>query len=112
MADGPNVTTPGTSRTGFPPRTVRPRRRCGEPWLAAVAGAFTLAQFVLVRPDLGLGWDETGISLPAAPIASWSDFAGLLRVYLTALSGLGLYFALRVWRALHAYVAPFVRHGR
>ncbi|MEV7734873.1 hypothetical protein AB0O75_22845 [Streptomyces sp. NPDC088921] len=120
MADGSNVTMTGASRTGFPPRTTRPRRRWGEPWLAAVAGAFTLAQLVLVRPDLGLGWDETvyvsqvsgqvpaaffsaprarGISLVAAPIASWSDSTTLLRVYLAVLSGLGLYFALRMWRA-------------
>ncbi|MFF7946316.1 hypothetical protein [Streptomyces griseorubiginosus] len=120
MADGSNVTMTGASRTGFPPRSARPRRRWGEPWLAAVAGAFTLAQLVLVRPDLGLGWDETvyvsqvsgqvpaaffsaprarGISLLAAPIASWSDSTVLLRVYLAVLSGLGLYFALRIWRA-------------
>ncbi|MFF0083095.1 hypothetical protein ACFYR1_25725 [Streptomyces canus] len=120
MADGSSVTVTGASRAGFPPRTARPRRRWGEPWLAAVAGAFTLAQLVLVRPDLGLGWDETvyvsqvsghvpaayfsaprarGISLLAAPIASWSDSTALLRVYLAVLSGLGLYFALRVWRA-------------
>jgi len=120
MADGSSVTVTGASRAGFPPRTARPRRRWGEPRLAAVAGAFTLAQFFLVRPDLGLGWDETvyvsqvsgrvpaaffsaprarGISLLAAPIASWSDSTALLRVYLAVLSGLGLYFALRVWRA-------------
>ncbi|WP_328747089.1 hypothetical protein OHT57_16045 [Streptomyces sp. NBC_00285] len=120
MADGSNVTMTGASRTGFPLRTARPRRRWGEPWLAAVAGAFTLAQLVLVRPDLGLGWDETvyvsqvsgqvpaaffsaprarGISLLAAPIASWSDSTALLRVYLAVLSGLGLYWALRIWRA-------------
>lgn len=120
MADGPNVTLTGASRTGFPPWTARPRRRWGEPWLAAVAGAFTLAQIVLVRPDLGLGWDETvyvsqvsgqvpaaffsaprarGVPLLAVPIASWSDSTALLRVYLAVLSGLGLYFALRIWRA-------------
>lgn len=120
MADGSNVTMTGVSRTGFPLRTARPRRRWGEPWLAVVAGAFTLAQLVLVRPDLGLGWDETvyvsqvsghvpaaffsaprarGISLLVAPIASWSDSTAVLRAYLAVLSGLGLYFALRVWRA-------------
>ncbi|WP_430377488.1 hypothetical protein [Streptomyces sp. B1-3] len=120
MTDGSNVTTTDASRTGFPPPTARSRRRWVEPWLAAVAGAFTLAQLVLVRPDLGLGWDETvyvsqvsgqvpaaffsaprarGISLLVAPIASWSDSTALLRVYLAVLSGLALYFALRVWRA-------------
>ncbi|MEW1773688.1 hypothetical protein [Streptomyces sp. NPDC086777] len=95
------------------------RRGRGEPRLAAVAAAFTLAQLVLVRPDLGLGWDESvyvsqvsghvpaayfsaprsrGISLLVAPIASWSDSTVLLRTYLAVLSGLALYLALRVWR--------------
>ncbi|MBY8340507.1 hypothetical protein LXH13_16510 [Streptomyces spinosirectus] len=126
MADGANLTRTRASRTGFPPRTVRPRRRWGEHWLAAVAGAFTLAQLVLVRPDLGLGWDETvyvsqvgghvpaaffsaprarGISLLVAPIASWSDSTALLRVYLAVLAGLALYVALRIWRA---HVGPRV----
>ncbi|MEU6551008.1 hypothetical protein ABZ915_12130 [Streptomyces sp. NPDC046915] len=91
----------------------------GEPRLGAVAAAFTLAQLVLVRPDLGLGWDEAvyvsqasghvpaayfsaprsrGISLLVAPIASWSDSTVLLRIYLAVLSGLALYLALLVWR--------------
>ena len=120
MADGSNGTMTSAPRTGFPLRTARPGGRWGEPWLAAVAGAFTLAQLVLVRTDLGLGWDETvyvsqvsghvpaaffsaprarGISLLVAPIASWSDSTTLLRVYLAVLSGLALYLALRVWRA-------------
>ncbi|MFF4060142.1 hypothetical protein ACFYZ8_03320 [Streptomyces sp. NPDC001668] len=120
MGDGSNATMTSASRTGSPPGTTRARRRWGEPWLATVAGAFTLAQLCLVRPDLGLGWDETvyvsqvsghvpaaffsaprarGISLLVAPIASWSDSTALLRVYLAILSGLALYFALRVWRA-------------
>jgi hypothetical protein len=89
--------------------------------LAAVAGAFTLAQLLLVRPSIGLGWDEVvyvsqvGTDAPAAffsaprargvpllvwPIASWSSSTPLLRVYLAILSGLGLYLALRAWRGL------------
>ncbi|MDL5205605.1 hypothetical protein [Streptomyces sp. ALI-76-A] len=89
--------------------------------LAVLAGAFTLAQLVLVRPGMGLGWDETvyvsqvgtqapaaffsaprarGVSLLVAPIASWSTSTELLRVHLALLSGLGLYLALRVWRGL------------
>ncbi|WP_425336864.1 hypothetical protein, partial [Streptomyces sviceus] len=89
--------------------------------LVAVAAAFTLAQLVLVRPGMGLGWDETvyvsqvgaqapaaffsaprarGVSLLVAPIASWSTSTELLRVYLAVLSGLGLYLALRAWRGL------------
>ncbi|MGX9890399.1 hypothetical protein [Streptomyces sp. NPDC002276] len=89
--------------------------------LALVAAAFTVAQLVLVRPGLGLGWDETvyvsqisahapaaffsaprarGISLLVAPITSWSSSTALLRVYLAALSGLALFLALRTWRTL------------
>ncbi|MGW0828844.1 hypothetical protein [Streptomyces prunicolor] len=104
-------------------RRLRPStasRRAEYP-LAAVAGAFTLAQLVLVRPGLGLGWDETvyvsqlsahapaaffsaprarGISLLVAPVTSWSSSTVLLRVYLAALSGLALFLALRAWRGL------------
>jgi hypothetical protein len=117
-------------RTGFPLRTARPRGRWGEPWLAAVAGAFTLAQLVLVRPDLGLGWDETvyvsqvsghvpaaffsaprarGISLLVSsllvsPIASWS-------VAVLAQPGDRPPAYARTWSmeragALHAYARP------
>ncbi|MER5527719.1 hypothetical protein ABT075_24560 [Streptomyces sp. NPDC002677] len=119
MPGGSNATTTGVPRTGLPSQAVRPRRPRGEPWLGAVAAAFTLAQLVLVRPDLGLGWDESvyvsqvsghvpaayfsaprsrGISLLVAPIASWSDSTVLLRIYLAVLSGVALYLALRVWR--------------
>ncbi|MGW0842869.1 hypothetical protein ACWD26_22500 [Streptomyces sp. NPDC002787] len=87
--------------------------------VAAVAGAFTLAQLLLVPPGMGLGWDESvyvsqvsphapsaffsaprarGVSLLVAPVAAWSSSTVLLRVYLAVLSGLGLYLALRVWR--------------
>ncbi|MFI5971939.1 hypothetical protein [Streptomyces sp. NPDC051452] len=119
MADGSNATTTGVPRTGRPAPAIRARRSRGEPRLGAVAAVFTLAQLLLVRPGLGLGWDETvyvsqvsghvpaayfsaprsrGISLLVAPIASWSDSTVLLRIYLAVLSGLALYFALRVWR--------------
>ncbi|POX61624.1 hypothetical protein C3492_20110 [Streptomyces sp. Ru62] len=88
---------------------------------AAVAAAFTLAQLVLVRPGLGLGWDETvyvsqvsghapasffsaprarGVSLLVAPVAAWSSSTALLRIYLALLSGLALFLALRAWRGL------------
>ncbi|MEV5438294.1 hypothetical protein AB0K80_20110 [Streptomyces sp. NPDC052682] len=110
MRRGERTTGPGTSR-----------RAGGRGPLAAVAGAFTLAQLLLVRPVLGLGWDEVvyvsqvtdhapaaffsaprarGVSLLVAPIASWSSSTPLLRVYLALLSGLGLYLALRAWRGL------------
>ena len=105
-----------------PPSTARPPwRSSGEWWLAAVAAAFTLLQLALVRPGMGLGWDEAvyvsqvsthapaaffsaprarGITLLVAPVASWSSSTALLRVYLAVLSGLGLYWALRAWRGL------------
>ncbi|KOV78460.1 MULTISPECIES: hypothetical protein [unclassified Streptomyces] len=88
---------------------------------AAVAVAFSLAQLVLVRPGLGLGWDETvyvsqvsghapasffsaprarGVSLLVAPVATWSSSTALLRIYLVLLSGLALFLALRAWRGL------------
>ncbi|MEU7303151.1 hypothetical protein [Streptomyces sp. NPDC007206] len=97
-----------------------PRPRPTAP-LAAVAAAFTLAQLLLVRPGMGLGWDETvyvsqvspqapaaffsaprarGVSLLVAPVASWSTSTALLRIYLALLSGLALYLALRAWRGL------------
>ncbi len=95
-----------------------PRR---DALLAAVAGAFTLAQLLLVHPSMGLGWDEVvyvsqvgteapaaffsaprarGVSLLVAPVALWSSSTVLLRVYLALLAGLGLYLALRAWRGL------------
>ncbi|MFF4902451.1 hypothetical protein [Streptomyces sp. NPDC001068] len=119
MADGSSATTTGVPRTGRPSQTIPTRRARGEPRLGAVAATFTLAQLALVRPDLGLGWDETvyvsqvsghvptayfsaprsrGISFLVAPVASWSDSTVLLRIYLAVLSGLALYLALRVWR--------------
>jgi hypothetical protein len=96
-------------------------RRDGRAWPALVAAAFTLAQLVLVRPGMGLGWDETvyvsqvspqapaaffsaprtrGVSVLVAPVAAWSTSTPLLRVYLALLSGLGLYLALRCWRGV------------
>ncbi|MEU6533378.1 hypothetical protein ABZ869_29815 [Streptomyces sp. NPDC046928] len=121
MAHG---TKPMLISTGRPDRrtgTGGPRRLRGDLLLAAVAGAFTVAQLLLVGPAMGLGWDEIvyvsqvsadrpaaffsaprsrGVSLLVWPIASWSSSTVLLRVYLAVLSGLGLYLALRVWRGL------------
>ncbi|MGW0336266.1 hypothetical protein ACWD0J_31215 [Streptomyces sp. NPDC003011] len=121
MAQGTNAMRAGVRRRE-PASVPGASRRARGTWpLAALAGAFTLAQLVLVRPGMGLGWDETvyvsqvsaqapaaffsaprarGVSLLVAPIASWSTSTELLRVYLALLSGLGLYLALRVWRGL------------
>ncbi|MFI2074040.1 hypothetical protein [Streptomyces triculaminicus] len=91
------------------------------PWLAAVAAAFTVAQLVLVVPDVGLGWDETvyvsqvgphapaaffsaprarGITLLAAPVAALTASTTALRIWLAVLSGCGLLLSLWTWRRL------------
>ncbi|MEU7380419.1 hypothetical protein AB0A91_10510 [Streptomyces sp. NPDC042207] len=121
MADSTHAIPAGTRRAGPRPGPVRVHRARGDTLVAAVAAAFTLAQLLLVRPAMGLGWDESiyvsqvsahapaayfsaprarGVSLLVAPVASWSSSTVLLRVYLAVLSGLALYLALRVWRHL------------
>jgi hypothetical protein len=120
MAD--RVDTSRSTRPG--PRPTAPRaagRARTDGPLAALAGAFVLAQLLLVNPAMGLGWDESvyvsqvtahtpaahfsaprarGVPLLAAPVAAWSTSTVLLRVYLALLAGLALYLALRVWRGL------------
>ncbi|MFK0115490.1 hypothetical protein [Streptomyces sp. NPDC090994] len=121
MADSAHAVLTGGRRGGPAPGPGAPGRLPATRLFAAVACAFTLAQLLLVRPGLGLGWDEIvyvsqvtghhpaaffsaprsrGPSLLVAPVASWSSSTGLLRVYLAALSGLGLFLALRAWRGL------------
>ncbi|MFD4474844.1 hypothetical protein ACFWPU_01850 [Streptomyces sp. NPDC058471] len=116
-----NAPLVGLESRGPMPAARTPRRIKGLGGVAAVAAVFTLLQLVLVRPGMGLGWDEAvyvsqvsghtpaaffsaprsrGISLLVAPIASWSSSTSLLRVYLAVLSGLGLFLALRIWRGL------------
>ncbi|MEU6507153.1 hypothetical protein [Streptomyces sp. NPDC046942] len=120
MAGSAHATLAGLRRergrrtsAGRAPRTTAP--------LAAVAAAFTLAQLLLVRPGMGLGWDETvyvsqvspqapaaffsaprarGVSLLVAPVAAWHTSTALLRTYLALLSGLALFWALHAWRGL------------
>ncbi|MFC9848943.1 hypothetical protein ACFWFF_15430 [Streptomyces sp. NPDC060223] len=120
MAKTLNAALVGAARHG-PPAGARMSRRSSELWLALVAAAFTVTQLLLVRPGMGLGWDETvyvsqvsahapaaffsaprarGVSLLVALITSWSSSTELLRVWLALLSGLGLYLALRIWRKL------------
>ncbi|MFE9613841.1 hypothetical protein [Streptomyces sp. NPDC006012] len=120
MAGSANVTLAGTGRDRRRPGSAAGAARAQGP-LALVAAAFTLAQLVLVRPGMGLGWDETvyvsqvsghapaaffsaprarGISLLVAPVTSWSSSTPLLRCYLAVLSGLALFLALRAWRGL------------
>ncbi|MET9814982.1 hypothetical protein [Streptomyces sp. NPDC006355] len=121
MTDGANAILVRMRRREQTGATGTVRKRRGDRPLAVLAGVFTLAQLALVRPVLGLGWDEIvyvsqvtshhpaaffsaprsrGVSLLVAPIASWSSSTPLLRVYLALLSGLALYLALRCWRGL------------
>lgn len=121
MASSSNTTLAGFRRQGEPSVAGMSWRDRGQGLIALVAGTFTLAQLLLVRPGMGLGWDETvyvsqvsahapaaffsaprarGISLLVAPITSWSSSTPLLRVYLAVLSGAALFLALRAWRGL------------
>ncbi|MGM1077538.1 hypothetical protein ACS0VI_15035 [Streptomyces sp. H28] len=121
MADGTAALLLGKRRNGRTSASGPGRRAAGTGPLAAVAAVFTVAQLLLVRPVLGLGWDEVvyvsqvtshhpaaffsaprsrGVSLLVAPVASWSSSTVLLRCYLAVLSGLALYVALRAWRGL------------
>ncbi|GAB2757969.1 hypothetical protein [Streptomyces bullii] len=121
MTNGANAILVSMRRRDHPAVPGMSGRTGGTGPLAAVAGLFTLAQLLLVRPVLGLGWDEVvyvsqvgeqapaaffsaprarGVSLLVAPVASWSTSTPLLRVYLAVLSGLALYLALRAWRGL------------
>ncbi|MEU7057081.1 hypothetical protein [Streptomyces sp. NPDC046197] len=121
MPDSANAILTGARRPGPARASGRATRVRGDGLLALVALAFILAQLLVVRPGMGLGWDETvyvsqvsahapaaffsaprarGVSLLVAPIASWSSSTALLRVYLALLSGLALYLALRVWRGM------------
>jgi hypothetical protein len=121
MVNGANALLVGRRRRVPASGPGSPWRPRGHRLLAAVAGAFTLAQLLLVRPGMGLGWDETvyvsqvaaqappaffsaprarGVTLLVAPVTSWSTSTELLRIYLALASGLGLYLALRVWRGL------------
>ncbi|MFF5184195.1 hypothetical protein ACFY30_10470 [Streptomyces sp. NPDC000345] len=121
MSDSPQATLTGQLRSG-PDKVLRSAGRSrGGLGLAAVAGAFTLAQLLLVPPWMGLGWDESvyvsqvsshapaaffsaprarGVPLLVAPVAVWSSSTALLRLYLAVLSGLGLFLALRAWRGV------------
>lgn len=113
----------GLPRTGR--HDARPRSGGGPAgarlWPAAVAAVFVVAQLTLVAPGLGLGWDETvyvsqvgrqgpaaffsaprarGVTFLAAPVAAVTTSTDALRVWLAVLSGVGLFLALRAWRAL------------
>ncbi|OIJ94244.1 hypothetical protein [Streptomyces colonosanans] len=121
MANNSNTTLAGVRRLVAPSVAGMSWRDRSQSPIALVAAAFMLVQLVLVRPGMGLGWDETvyvsqvsahapaaffsaprarGISLLVAPITSWSSSTVLLRVHLAVLSGAALFLALRVWRGL------------
>jgi hypothetical protein len=111
---------PASSRPAAPESAPRQAVRA-VPWLAIVCAAFVVVQLLFVVPGSGLGWDETvytsqvsghipaaffsaprarGISFLAAPVAEFTTSTLALRVYMAALSGLGLFVSLRVWRGL------------
>src|SRR5215472_3717741 len=90
-------------------------------WIAPVAAAFSLSQLLVVRPHLGLSWDEVvyvsqasrhapaaffdparsrGVSLLVAPVAFATSSVAALRIYLAAVSGLALFGSLLAWRPL------------
>ncbi|MFD4604525.1 hypothetical protein ACFWPQ_41730 [Streptomyces sp. NPDC058464] len=121
VTDSAPVTSTGPRRPGPSTAGRAARRFRGERASAVVAAVFTLAQLLLVRPGLGLGWDESvyvsqvaahappaffsaprarGVPLLVAPVAAWSSSTALLRIYLAVLSGLALFLALRAWRGL------------
>ncbi|MFJ2813440.1 hypothetical protein [Streptomyces sp. NPDC087294] len=121
MTDSAPLPLAGSRRPGTEAGPGTDRHGRGDLLLGTVAALFTLAQLVLVRPGMGLGWDETvyvsqvgthapaaffsaprarGVSLLVAPVASWSSSTALLRIYLAVLSGAALYGALRSWRGL------------
>ncbi len=127
MAESSIATVVDPRRPGSLRATGAPRQVGGSVLLAVVAGAFTVAQLVLVRPGMGLGWDEAiyvsqvsshapasffsaprarGISFLVAPVTWWSSSTPLLRTYLAVLSGLGLFLALRAWRGLYPPRVP------
>jgi hypothetical protein len=87
-------------------------------WLVLVAAAFSAAQLIFVAPRLGLSWDEVvyvsqvsahspaayfdpararGVPLLVAPVTLLTSSVFALRVYLSLLSGLGLFLALLAW---------------
>lgn len=120
MTDSADVRPTAVRRSAPDARAGTDRRR-GDLLLGALAALFTLAQLLLVRPGMGLGWDETvyvsqvgdqapaaffsaprarGVSLLAAPVAVWTSSTAVLRIYLSVLSGIALLLALRAWRGL------------
>jgi hypothetical protein len=106
---------------GRPRGLAPPTLRDSGWWLVAVGVAFTGAQLLFVSPRMGLSWDESvyvsqvsahapaawfdpararGVPLLVAPVAALTGSVVALRVYLSALSGLGLTLALWAWRPL------------
>ena len=105
-----------------PARDVRrPAGRGGLGWLLAAAALFTVAVFAVAPLRLPLGWDEItyiaqvsahpsevvmppihsrGPGLLAAPVTLLTTSVVVLRVWMTVLSGAGLFLALLAWRRL------------
>ncbi|MGD2102744.1 MAG: hypothetical protein PVG83_10990 [Acidimicrobiia bacterium] len=92
-----------------------------------MAGAFCLAQLLILDSSRFLTWDEAvylsevsphveaigmgahrarGTTFVVAPVAFVSDSMTVLRVYLAVVSGLGLYAAFAVWTRTIRWAAP------
>jgi hypothetical protein len=90
-------------------------------WIALVAAGFTVAELAFVSARLGLSWDEVvyvsqvsghapaayfdpararGVPLLVAPVTVLTSSVVALRVYLSVVSGAGLFGALMAWRRL------------
>src|SRR5690606_41470121 len=119
MADGTAALLLGKRRNDRTSATGPGRRAAGTGPLAVVAAVFTVAQLLLVRPVLGLGWDEVvyvsqvtshhpaaffsaprsrGVSLLVAPGASCSPSTAQLRRCLALRPGQALHAAQRAGR--------------
>ncbi len=120
MTTSARAAAPRRGSAAGPSGGVRPRADSIW-WLVAVAAAFALLQLVLVAPHLLLSWDEVvyvsqvsshapaayfdpararGVPLLVAPVAMLTSSVLALRIYLSVLSGLGLFLALLAWRGL------------
>ncbi|GAA3141685.1 hypothetical protein GCM10010466_35820 [Planomonospora alba] len=127
------VAAPGGPARG--PARRRPpsgRARGGLPGpvaaLGLVAAVYAVAQLTIVSARMGIGWDEAiyasqfsghappaefsapraqGMPLLVAPVTALTDSVVVLRLYMTALSSLGLLAAFGVWtRVRPGYTAP------
>jgi len=75
MASGYHPALVGAHRYEPPTRAGTPWRDRGTLLTALVATAFTVAQLLLVRPGMGLGWDESVYVSQISPHAPAAFFS-------------------------------------